>query len=73
MSFQELHDPGFVEIRASLNDAQSLDDVKKIILDTVAELVARRADAPKKWTARRRASSRAWIAPWPTRSSWRWT
>src|ERR1700733_15377430 len=35
MSFQELHDPGFVEIRASLNDTQSLDDVKKTILDTV--------------------------------------
>ena len=39
MSFQELHDPGFVEIRASLNDAQSLDDVKKTILDTVAVLM----------------------------------
>ena len=33
MSFQELHDPGFVEIRASLNDTQSLDEVKKAIAD----------------------------------------
>jgi zinc protease len=38
MSFQELHDPGFVEIRASLNDAQSIDDVKKTMLETVAVL-----------------------------------
>ena len=39
MSFQELHDPGFVEIRASLDDSQSLDDVKKTILDTVAVMM----------------------------------
>ena len=48
MSFQELHDPGFVEIRASLNDnpnEQSLDEVKKTILDTVAGLTR---EAPTK-------------------------
>ncbi len=45
MSFQELHDPGFVEIRASLNDTQSLDEVKKAILDTIATLTR---EAPTK-------------------------
>jgi len=39
MSFQELHDPGFAEIRASLDDTQSIDDVKKTILETVAALM----------------------------------
>jgi len=37
-SVEELHDPGFTEIRATLSDEQSLDDVKKIVLDTVATL-----------------------------------
>jgi len=34
----ELHDPGVVLISASLSDEQSIDDVKKIILDTVADI-----------------------------------
>ena len=36
ISFEELHDPGFVLATATLNDAQSLDDAKKAILDTIA-------------------------------------
>jgi zinc protease len=35
---QELHDPGFVLVTATLSDDQSLDEVKKIIVDTIAEL-----------------------------------
>jgi len=35
MSFQQLHDPGFVRISATLNGEQSLDEVRKIMLQTV--------------------------------------
>jgi len=38
----ELHDPGVVMISATLSDDQSLDEVKKIILDTVAGLASER-------------------------------
>jgi zinc protease len=38
VSVYELHDPGVVLISASLSDDQSVDDVKKIILDTIADL-----------------------------------
>jgi len=38
ISVYELHDPGVVLISSTLNDEQSLDEVKKIILDTVAGL-----------------------------------
>jgi zinc protease len=34
----ELHDPGVVMISATLSDEQSVDDVKKIILDTISDL-----------------------------------
>jgi zinc protease len=34
----ELHDPGVVMISSTLSDEQSLDEVKKIVLDTVAGL-----------------------------------
>src|ERR1700733_12049334 len=36
MEFQELHDPGFVLVSAGLSKDQSLDEVRKTILDTVA-------------------------------------
>jgi zinc protease len=38
MSVEELHDPGIAQIAATLSDEQSLDDVKKTILDTLATL-----------------------------------
>jgi len=38
----ELHDPGVVMISATLSDDQSIDEVKKIILDTVAGLASER-------------------------------
>ena len=36
MSFQELHDPGFVTATATLSNDQSLDDVRKTMMDTIA-------------------------------------
>ncbi len=36
MSYEELHDPGFVLVSASLSKDQSLDDVRKTIVDTIA-------------------------------------
>src|SRR5262245_44610031 len=36
VSVSELHDPSFTSISSTLSDDQSLDDVKKIILDTIA-------------------------------------
>jgi zinc protease len=36
MEYEELHDPGFVMVSAALSKDQSLDDVRKIILDTIA-------------------------------------
>lgn len=41
----ELHDPGVVLVTASLSDDQSLDEVKKIVLDNVSDLVR---EAPTK-------------------------
>ena len=38
VSVYELHDPGVVLISATLSDDQSLDEVKKIILETIAGL-----------------------------------
>jgi zinc protease len=40
MSFQELHDPGFVMASASLSNDQSLDDAKKAMLDTVKGIIS---------------------------------
>jgi len=45
MSLEELHDPGVVLLRATLSDDQSLDEVKKIMFDTVAGLTR---EAPTK-------------------------
>jgi zinc protease len=39
MGYEELHDPGFVEVSATLSNDQSLDDARKTILDTVAGVV----------------------------------
>lgn len=39
MSFQALHDPGFVLASASLSNDQSLDDARKAMLDTVKGIV----------------------------------
>jgi zinc protease len=38
MSVEELHDPGIAQIAATLSDEQSIDDVKKTIVDTLAAL-----------------------------------
>ncbi len=40
MSFQELHDPGFVLASATLSNDQSLDDARKAMLDTVKGIIA---------------------------------
>src|SRR5580692_5285369 len=40
MGFEELHDPGFVLVSASLSKDQSLDEARKTILDTVAGVVS---------------------------------
>jgi zinc protease len=40
MGYEELHDPGFVEVSATLSKDQSLDDARKTILDTVAGVVS---------------------------------
>jgi zinc protease len=40
MAYQELHDPGFVEVQAGLSKDQSLDDARKTIIDTVAGVVS---------------------------------
>jgi zinc protease len=39
MGYEELHDPGFVLISATLSKDQSLDEARKTILDTVAGVV----------------------------------
>src|ERR1019366_3468706 len=39
MGYEELHDPGFVMVSATLSKDQSLDDARKTILDTVAGIV----------------------------------
>jgi zinc protease len=36
MNFQELHDPGFITATATLDKDQSLDDVRKIMMDTIS-------------------------------------
>jgi zinc protease len=38
MGVGEMHDPGLVTVTATLNDDQSLDEVKKVILDNIAGL-----------------------------------
>jgi len=39
MGIMELHDPGLTTVAATLNDEQSIDEVRKIIDDTLADLV----------------------------------
>ena len=39
MSFQQLHDPGFILVSASLSPDQSIDEVRKIAIDTIAGVV----------------------------------
>jgi zinc protease len=36
MNFQELHDPGFITATATLDKDQSLDDVRKTMMDTIS-------------------------------------
>ena len=36
IGFQEMHDPGFISASATLNNEQSLDDVRKTMMDTIA-------------------------------------
>ncbi|MBV9771758.1 MAG: insulinase family protein, partial [Bryobacterales bacterium] len=40
MNYEELHDPGFVVVSASLSKDQSLDEARKVILDTVASVAS---------------------------------
>jgi len=39
MGYEELHDPGFVTVSATLSKDQSLDDARKTMLDTIAAAV----------------------------------
>ena len=39
VSFSEMHDPGFVLASAMLSDDQSIDDVRKTMIDTIAGMV----------------------------------
>jgi zinc protease len=39
MSVMELHDPGLITISVSLNDDQSVEEAKKIVYDTLANIV----------------------------------
>ena len=39
MGVMELHDPGLITVSVSLNDDQSVDEAKKIVYDTIANLV----------------------------------
>ncbi len=39
MGIMELHDPGLVTVSVALNDDQSVDEAKKIVYDTLANLV----------------------------------
>lgn len=39
MSFQSLHDPGYVTVSAGLNKEQSLDDVRKTVFETLEGIV----------------------------------
>jgi zinc protease len=54
MSVDELHDPGLVTISARLSDDQSIDEVKKIILDGVAGLSRERPSKEEVERARTR-------------------
>jgi zinc protease len=40
MSFEQLHDPGMILVSASLTKDQSLDEVRKIAIDTIAGVVS---------------------------------
>ncbi|HEY3823757.1 MAG TPA: pitrilysin family protein [Bryobacteraceae bacterium] len=40
MGYEELHDPGFVLVQATLSKDQSLDEARKTIIDTVASAVS---------------------------------
>jgi zinc protease len=40
MGYEELHDPGFVLVSATLSKEQSLDDARKTVIDTVASAVS---------------------------------
>lgn len=39
MGYEELHDPGFVLVQAGLSKDQSLDNARKTIIDTIADVV----------------------------------
>jgi zinc protease len=38
VTFEELHDPGFITVSAGLSDEQSVDEAKTIVLDTLGQL-----------------------------------
>lgn len=40
MNFRQLHDPGFIQLSASLSDDQSIDEVRKIMLETIDSINA---------------------------------
>ncbi len=39
MGIMELHDPGLTTVSATLNDEQSIDEVRRVISDTISDLV----------------------------------
>jgi len=57
-----------VTVSAALSDEQSLDDVKKIIVDTVADL-ARQAPTKEEVDRAKTRIIQGWIGAWPTLSS----
>ena len=66
----ELHDPGLMVLSATLNDQQSLDEVKAVIFDVLAGLATAPPTAEEVDRARP-VSFRGSTARWPTRDVWR--
>jgi len=63
-SAELLHDPGLIYLTAALNKDQSLDEVRKTLIQTI-EAVAKPIPPPgKRWSA----SGPAFYAPWRTTS-----
>jgi zinc protease len=54
MSFQQLHDPGFVRFSASLSDDQSLDEARRTLIETIDGIVSEPPSAEEVDRARTR-------------------
>jgi zinc protease len=69
MGIMELYDPGLVTVSATLSDDQSIDEVKKIIYDTIANLV-KEPPTREEVDRAKTPSFNAWIANSPIPSRW---